>query len=178
MYIYSINPDMYHNDLSKKIFMQILLGPSKLFAQRHYTSSLKLLLSAVDTMAFLKKGNNCSDDFKKWLNDYVDLTPVGITCDELWEHRCALLHMTTVESRKVKNGQCSPLLPYKEPAPFVKHDKFKFYSLDKLWDEIAKGFEKFLVEVETNNELKEIVENNWKKIIPDQPSIYVRKSNP
>ncbi|MFB3897257.1 MAG: hypothetical protein ACE14V_13230 [bacterium] len=178
MYKYFLNPDMQNKDISTKIGSSIMLGPLELYQQGYYISSLKLLLIAVDTMAYLKKGDNNPEDFKKWIIDYVDLSPVGITSEELWEHRNALLHTTTAESRKVKNGQYLPLFPYKEPAIPFESSKFKLYSINKLWEEMAKGFDKFLDEVYNNNELKIIVENNWKKIIADQPSIYVRKSNP
>lgn len=96
-----INQDIFESDLGLRMYKAFMQGAFITFKSGLYVSSLKLLLSAVDTMAFLVTGNNSSKDFKEWLNKYVDLSIVGINADELWEHRNALLHMTTLDSRKV-----------------------------------------------------------------------------
>jgi hypothetical protein len=82
-----------------------------LFNARLYVSSAKLLMSCVDTLAFVEFGD-VAGNFTKWLNTYVDLAPLGITSEELWEFRNSLLHMTTLASRKVVAGKVSPIMPY------------------------------------------------------------------
>lgn len=137
---------------------------------------MKLLLSAVDTMAFLAKGQAGSKYFKTWLDTYVDLSPAGVTSDELWEHRNALLHMTTLDSRKVKGGKILRLTPYKEPVPPIKTllKGSKFYSIDKVWIAIGKGIDNFVKDIESNEKLAKSVESNWKKIVYDEPTISVK----
>lgn len=171
-----INQDIFESDLGLRIYKAFMQGAFITFKSGLYVSSLKLLLSAVDTMAFLVTGNNSSKDFKEWLNKYVDLSIVGISADELWEHRNALLHMTTLDSRKVGQGKIVRLFPYKEPAepPRDPPNNSKFYSIDKLWLALAEGFDKFIKDIESNGELERAIESNWKKIVYDEPTVLVK----
>jgi hypothetical protein len=47
-----------------------------------------------------------------WLDAYVDLKPLGISSEELWEFRNSVLHMTNLASRKVVLGRVSPIQLY------------------------------------------------------------------
>src|SRR5690606_26156341 len=69
-----------------------------LWEKSHYVTAMKILLVNIDTMAYLQYRENKGTHFKQWLKDYVDLSDVGVTEDELWEHRNALLHMSTLHS--------------------------------------------------------------------------------
>jgi hypothetical protein len=171
-----INQDIFGSDLGLQIYKAFMQGAFITFKSGLYVSSIKLLLSAVDTMAFLVTGNNSSKDFKEWLNKYVDLSIVGINADELWEHRNALLHMTTLDSRKVGQGKIVRLIPYKEPteSPRDTLNNSKFYSIDKLWLVLAGGFDKFIKDIESNEKLKRVTESNWKKIVYDEPKVLVK----
>jgi hypothetical protein len=80
-----------------------------LFNHGHYTSANKLLLSTIDSLGCIEFGDE-GNVFVRWLDAYADLTPVGVTADELWELRNSLLHTTGLESRKVKAGQSNPLI--------------------------------------------------------------------
>jgi hypothetical protein len=68
-----------------------------------YVSGMKLLLSAIDSIAYLEYGDRGSP-FVPWLETYADLTPVQVTAEELWELRNGLLHMSSYNSRKVTKG--------------------------------------------------------------------------
>ena len=87
-----------------------------LFNYGHYTSANKLLLSAIDSLGFIEFGDG-GNVFVRWLDTYADLTPVGVTAEELWELRNSLLHTTGLESRKVKAGQSKPLIAVIGPLP-------------------------------------------------------------
>lgn len=171
-----INPDIIESDLGLKMYKALMQGAFITFENGLYVSSMKLLLSAVDTMAFLVTGNNRRDDFINWLNKYVGLSETGVTADELWEHRNALLHMTTLDSDKVKQGKIVRLIPYKEPAnqPSKPLPNSKYYSINKLWFAIASGLDKFVKDIECNQGLRMIFESNWKKIVYDEPIILVK----
>ncbi len=54
-----------------------------LFNARMYVSSMKLLLSFLDTIAFLDCGASGGPAFQSWLGTYVDLAPTGATAQEL-----------------------------------------------------------------------------------------------
>lgn len=82
-----------------------------LFNAGHHVSSAKLLMSCVDTLAFVEHGD-VRGNFTEWLETYVDLTPMGINPLEVWEFRNSILHMTNLASRQVLAGKVSSIAPY------------------------------------------------------------------
>ncbi len=82
-----------------------------LWNNRKYVSCLKLVFSAIDTLGYVEYGPDGGNCFAKWLDDYCDLGKVGVTSDELWELRNPLIHMTNLDSRKVRSGKTHRLLP-------------------------------------------------------------------
>lgn len=74
-----------------------------LFNNGHYMSAMKLILSFIDTIAWIDIGEH--HNFIKWLNTYSDLHTLSISPEELWEFRNSLLHMTNLDSQKVKQGK-------------------------------------------------------------------------
>jgi hypothetical protein len=118
-----------------------------LFNSRKFVSSLKLLLSFVDTMAFLETGESSGSSFQRWLDTYVDLSLVGATSQELWEHRNSLLHMTNLDSRRVASGRVRRLLSYVGELPVgvpAETADSKFFSFKRLISAIGEGVRKFL----------------------------------
>ncbi|EMO4245059.1 hypothetical protein RVV87_000580 [Citrobacter freundii] len=73
-----------------------------LFNNKHYLSCVKLLFSFIDTIAWVDIGEH--HNFKKWITKYADLSSIEVTADELWELRNSLIHMSNLDSQKVKNG--------------------------------------------------------------------------
>ncbi|MCD1388298.1 hypothetical protein [Escherichia coli] len=71
-----------------------------LFNNKHYLSCIKLLFSFIDTIAWVDFGQH--HNFTKWLNTYADLSSLEVTSDELWELRNSLIHMSNLDSQKVK----------------------------------------------------------------------------
>ena len=76
-----------------------------------YISCLKLVFSTIDTLGFVEYGPNGGNCFIRWLDNYCDLGNLGVTSDELWELRNSLIHMTNLDSRKVRSGRIHRLLP-------------------------------------------------------------------
>src|SRR5688572_7521764 len=74
-----------------------------LFQNQHYVSATKLLVVAIDSIAHIEHGD-VRGGFVKWLDQYADLSQLGITAEELWEQRNSLLHMSNLDSRKVQAG--------------------------------------------------------------------------
>ena len=107
-----------------------------LFQNQHYVSAVKLLVVAVDSIAFVEFGELQSENiFVKWLDKYADLPALSITADELWEHRNSLLHMSNLDSRKVLSGRVRRLIAYvgEIPPEVVLDDPTTgYYSIQKL----------------------------------------------
>lgn len=82
-----------------------------LFNAKHMASAAKLLMSCIDTMAYVEYGDT-PRNFANWLDAYVDLSSLGITSAELWEFRNSIIHMTNLSSRAVLSGKVSTIMPY------------------------------------------------------------------
>ena len=81
-------PQLVHDDYFLAIKLTFNAG---LFA-----SAMKLLVSYIDSLAYIEYGERQSVPFIKWLDAYADLTPLGITAPELWELRNEILHVANV----------------------------------------------------------------------------------
>lgn len=118
--------ELIHDDYFKAI--------RALFNEKLYVSCAKLLMSCIDTLAFVEYGNK-SGNFSKWLDTYADLFSCGITQDELWEFRNSVLHMTNLASKKVIAGTVSPIMPYvggPDTMPQIRPELPKPFNLYKL----------------------------------------------
>ena len=64
----------------------------------------------IDTLGFVEYGpvGNC---FVTWLDEYCDMGQAGVTSPELWELRNSLLHMTNLDSNRVRSGAVERLKP-------------------------------------------------------------------
>lgn len=112
-----------------------------LFNTRHIASASKLLMSCIDTLAFVEYGDE-STIFVSWLNTYANLKPVGVTAEELWQFRNSMVHMTNVASRAVLAGKTTALMPYigsDDLAFLARSGEHKPFNLHALILAIAEG---------------------------------------
>jgi hypothetical protein len=133
-------------DLGALLHDDFLVAIKKLYNEQHYPSALKLLLSLIDTMAYFEHGDS-PRSFQRWLTAYVDLSGVGVTPDELWEHRNALLHMSTLDSRKVTAQTVTRLLPYVGQIPAhvpLDYPDYKVYPQLQLHVQVGHGIARFI----------------------------------
>jgi hypothetical protein len=115
-----------------------------LFQNQYYISSAKLLLVAIDSMGFIEYGDSKKNPFISWLDEYSNLKEIGITSNELWEHRNSLLHMSNLDSRKIRSGHTRRLVAYVGylPEDVVLSDaRTGYYDFQKLIFIIAKSIE-------------------------------------
>ena len=119
-----------------------------LWNNRKYVSALKLMFSAIDTLGFVEYGPDEVACFTRWLDEYCDLKSVGVTSGELWELRNSLIHMTNLDSRKVRSGRTDRLAlqiahPGDDGAPFV-HGMKVFHVARFIMTVVPPGIEKWL----------------------------------
>ena len=132
-------------DLSRLIDDDYLLAIKLLYKSGHYVSALKLLMSFIDTIAFLEF-DDTPKNFQQWLDKYADLSNLGILSDELWEMRNSLLHMTNSDSRKVRKGEVHRLMFYVGTLTNGlpnKSDEAKYFELMGLIKSVAYGVGKW-----------------------------------
>lgn len=135
-----------------------------LFNEKHYLSSFKLLMSFIDTIAYLEYGNS-KRVFQNWLDHYSDLSGMGVTSDELYELRNSLLHMTNLNSHKVVQGKerrlsiavCKRGHPtqYHNNIVYINYTDFLFIFDDAVskWLETYKDNKKQLTLIERYDEV-------------------------
>ena len=138
-----------------------------LWQAKHYNSALKLLLCLIDTMSFVSTGRSNPGSFKQWLSKFVELQGLGVTADELWEHRNAVLHLSTYESNKVRDGSVRKLVPYagrRSPLPSNEH---AFYDMHAFLMAVFAGLGKYLAAMDQSEEMRRIFCDNYEKTISD-----------
>ncbi len=117
-----------------------------LYAHKHYVSAMKLIVSFVDTVAYLDLGD-VAGNYETWLSKHAVLTPVGVTPSELWAFRNAILHMTNSLSRSVLSGKLLPLHFFIDPtAKSVRIDQdsgTKMFSFEALYEAIIEAVDKW-----------------------------------
>ena len=94
-----------------KLFREDFFEPIELlWNEKHYIACLKVLFTVVDTFGYLEfgQGGNC---FVKWLDEFCNLKQCKVTSRELWELRNSLIHMSNLDSIKVKKGKVARLAP-------------------------------------------------------------------
>ena len=135
-------------DFPKLINDDYFVAIHLLWNNRKYVSCLKLVFSAIDTLSFVEYGPDRRDCFASWLDEYCDLGAIGVTSGELWELRNSLIHMTNLDSRKVRSGSTDRLLPRithpdRDVAPFV--DGMKVLHVARFVRAVLpRGIEKWL----------------------------------
>ena len=137
---------------------------------RYYVAATKLLMSYIDTLGFLEYGDSVRNPFTEWLNNYADLTDLGVAADELWEHRNSLLHMSNLDSRKVVGGKIKRIVAYVGELPdgFVSDaESDKYFSLIKLLEVIANACGQWLSSLNENREKFKPVISRYDQIVTD-----------
>ena len=133
-------------DLGELINIDFLKSVKLLFDNQNYASSIKLLMSAIDTFAFLEFGD-VTGSFKSWLSKYCNLSRLEINEGQLWEYRNSIIHMTNAYSRKVISKEVQKLSFYvsEYDADFLTSDgEAKYFNLTTLNNVIAEGIEKWV----------------------------------
>lgn len=146
-----------------------------LLKNKYYVSALKLLMSCIDTLAYLEYGDE-PNNFTKWLDNYVNLSELEITSDELWEVRNSLLHMTNLDSRKVRAGKIRRISFYigelKKSLP-DKDDESKYFNLKDLFEATANGSGKWIHNLSTDREKYKILFERYDQIVSDSRYLTV-----
>jgi hypothetical protein len=140
-----------------------------LYNHRHFVSAAKLLVSFIDMVAFLEFGDSPSC-FQRWLDSYAQLTSVRISSAELWEFRNSLVHMTSLDSRKVLAGTVRRLMFYVGKMPEgipTEDDEAKYFSLLDLIIETTNAMERWFDSFNANpSKFNDFVER-YDRIVSD-----------
>lgn len=144
-------------------------GVKVLFKEGLYVSSAKLLMSSIDSIAFLEYGDQ-RGIFQLWLKNYCDLSQVEISEDELWEFRNSILHMSNYDSRKVLNKKVRRLILMVNPVDdnvLNENSEGKIFDLSKLIFIVANGIGNWLDSINKNRDKLKMIINRYDRVVSD-----------
>lgn len=150
-----------------------LLAYKLLYNNKHYASALKLFLSCIDSIAHVEYGYEKKRSeravFSRWLDAYVDLAPIGVTADELWELRNGLLHMSNLDSQKVvkKNARRISLSIGNVPKEAQGVGDTHYFNLHPFYIAVSEGVGKWLQTYANNYDKFLIFIERWDRTISD-----------
>ncbi len=135
-------PALIHDDYFKAIRL--------LFNNRHFISCLKLLMSFLDTIAYVEFGDRQPREtpvFIDWLRAFADQNTAEARPEELWEFRNSLLHMSNLESRKVAAGKVARLTPYVgvQNHPPSTDPMMKYINVHRLIEAVAAAVQRWIM---------------------------------
>jgi hypothetical protein len=126
----------------------------------YYISSMKLLLSAIDSFAYIEYGDR-QNNFIMWLNSFMQLDRLGVTAEEVWEMRNSIVHMTNSDSRKVTAGKVSRIILQVgisiRGISNVTYDG-KFLRINEFYLATAKAVENWLAAVFKEGRIEKFVQ--------------------
>jgi hypothetical protein len=151
-----------------------------LFQNRYYVSAAKLLMTFIDSLGYLEYGDGEQIPFIKWLSNYVDLATIGVSAEELWEHRNSLLHMSNLDSRKVVAGKTRRLMFYVGTLPTGVPSETvdaRYYSLQNLVYAIIKGCERWLASYNEDRSKIASFVRRYDLIVSDNRMLSINTTN-
>ncbi|MDI3375601.1 hypothetical protein QLG06_14805 [Pseudomonas sp. V104_6] len=151
-----------------------LLAYKLLFNNKHYASAAKLLMSCIDSIAHVEYGYEKTRSeravFSQWLDAYVDLKPIGVTADELWELRNGMLHMSNLDSNKVLKKKTRRIsisignVPEDAQGTF---DNVWYFNLHSFYLAVCEGIGKWLQTYADSYDKFLIFVERWDRTISD-----------
>ncbi|WP_052391832.1 hypothetical protein [Paraburkholderia bannensis] len=164
-------PALIHDDYFKAIRL--------LFNNRHFISCLKLLMSFLDTIAYVEFGDRAPREtpvFIDWLRTFTDQASAGATPEELWEFRNSLLHMSNLESRKVAAGKVAKLTPYvgAQDHPSSTDPMVKYINVYQLIEAVAAAIQRWIVSYNEHPEKMRTFVQRYDRVVSDDRQAIVR----
>lgn len=164
-------PGLIHDDYFKAIRL--------LFNNRHFVSCLKLLMSFLDTIAYVEFGERPPREtpvFIDWLRTFSGSHTAGATPEELWELRNSLLHMSNLESRKVASGKIARLIPYVGAQEHPSSDDPMTKHINTFWliEAVATAIQRWIVSYNERPEKMRTFVQRYDRIVSDDRQAIIR----
>lgn len=159
-------------DLPRLIHDDYFVAIKLLRNNGHLISTMKLLLSCIDTLAYVDFGD-IPGNFNKWLNEYSDLSSHGINEAELWELRNSLLHMSNLSSRRVLAKKHPSIIIFTgnlselEKPRFDDDENCKFLNLDNFLETIYVAISNWCKSFQGNPKKIELFVTRYDLIVSD-----------
>ena len=145
--------------------------------RRQVLPSLALLYATIDILASLERPANREatgpKEFKQWVENYMLLSPLNVTSDDLWGARCGLLHTFTPSSDKSRAGIARELKYVRGDKDYVSFAQKEVdpncsiqvvVDVDSLVEAFQKGLMAFIQEIMRNPQKRMLVFEHSKKL--------------
>ena len=129
-------------DLTQLIHDDYFIAIKLTYNAKLYVSSMKLLLSCLDSISYIEYGDK-GTPFVRWLDDFADLSRLGVTSKEMWELRNGLLHMTNLHSRQVRD-QKTRRISFRVNGQPGEADGIYYFVFSDLIDAFGKAIGRWL----------------------------------
>jgi hypothetical protein len=166
----------FKNDpITNSIYDGIKRGIKVSLENHCYGSAVKLILSGMDTMAYLNMPATQQDvekkDFIIWVERYIRFPcKEHLTGLDLYGARCAMLHTYGVRSKLSKEGKCRMVGYMNKGIPEIRtkpNSDLVMVSITALADAFFKGIDEFLIDLFSNKEKAAIAEERLKELIQE-----------
>lgn len=170
---------MERDPITKAIYGGIKRGIQLTVENNCYGSAVILILSGIDSMAFLNMPESQTDvkgaDFIEWADRYLKfLCSEKLTGADLYGARCAMLHSYGVVSKMSRDGKCRMVGYITDTLPEIRYNpdvdkNFVLVSVPALAESLYKGIDQFLVDLFSNQDKVRIAEDRLKGFIQEIP---------
>ena len=171
---------MDRDPITKAIYGGLKKGIQVAVENNCYASAVILILSGIDSMAFLSMPASQIDvkppDFKEWADRYIKFPcSEQLTGSDLYGARCAMLHSYGVVSKMSRNGKCRIIGYLSETIPEIRYDpaidkNLVLVSVPALAESFYKGIDQFLVDLFANKDKAKVAEERLKSFIQEMPA--------
>lgn len=173
-------PDLTRDPLINAIHNGIKRGIRVSIDNQSFGSAVLLILSAIDTMAYLGMPPDRQDvireDFVSWADRYIRFPcEQQVTGLDLYGARCAMLHTYSVRSKLSRQGKCRVIGYMDRAVPEVQYNPsisttLVMVSVVGLADALFDGINRFLIEVFSDRKRAPVVEARLQTLVQSLPA--------
>jgi len=173
---------MDRDPIAKAIYGGLKKGIQVAVENNCYASAAILILSGIDSMAFLNMPPSQKDvkgsDFIEWAERYIKFPcSEKLTGSDLYGARCAMLHTYGVVSKMSREGKCRMVGYTSESIPEIRYNpaidkNFVLVSIPALAESFYKGIDQFLIDLFSNKDKAIVAEERLKWLIQEMPVKY------
>jgi len=170
---------MERDPITKAIYGGIKKGIQVAVENNCYASAVILILSGIDSMAFLNMPESQTDvtrtDFIEWADRYIKFPcSEKLTGSDLYGARCAMLHSYGVVSQMSREGKCRMVGYMTETVPEIRYNpevnkNLVLVSVPALAESFYKGIDQFLVNLFSNKDKAKVAEDRLKWFVQEIP---------
>ena len=170
---------MERDPITKAIYGGIKKGIKVTLENNCYASAVILILSGIDSMAYLNmpasKTNVERLDFIEWADRYIQFScEEKLTGADLYGARCSMLHSYGVVSKMSRERKCRMVGYMSESVPEIRfnakiNENFVLVSVPALAESFFKGIDRFLIDLFSDKVKARTAEDRLKWFIQEIP---------